>query len=105
MRKSGRTWRVNPDLGEDGVFNLYPPGNVEENAAAPECGVQRCVFRAIYRYAGRHEVLLYQLGVIAYGAIQAGQYNALALQFLVEFDSHDRGVALHDKACTLIDQR
>src|SRR5260370_3989326 len=102
MRKSGRARRVNPDLCEDGFFNLYSPGYVEEDATAPECCMQRCVFRAVYRYAGRHEVLLYQFGIFAYGAIQAGDYNALALQLFGKFAPPNGGVSPPDNPGTLI---
>src|SRR5260370_40218666 len=105
MRKSGGARRVNPDLREDRFFNLYSPGYVEEDATAPECCMQRCVFRAVYRYAGRHEVLLYQLGIVASGGLQACAHNARALQFLVRFAAHNRGVALHRQPSTATDER
>src|SRR4051794_30654275 len=105
MREGGRSGRVNPDLCQDRLLDLYAFRDVEENAATPECRVQGRVFIALNRHTPGHKVLLNQLWVVEYGAIQIGQNDALALQFVIEFGTYDRGVALHDEARTCVNQR
>src|SRR5947209_20296023 len=105
MRKCGRCRSINPNLSQNGIFNLYALRDIEEDASTPEGGMQGCVFRAIYRHTGRHKVLLYEFRIVAYGCIQVGHDDALAFQFLFKFDALDRGIALDNKTRTLINQR
>ena len=104
MRKSGGCGRVEPDLGQDRCFDLDALWHVQEDAAAPEGCVLRCIFIGCNRHAFGHKVFLHQFGIFAHGAIQVGQDHALSLEFLVELGANDRAIVLDDQARALTNQ-
>ena len=77
--------------------DLHAGRDIEECAAAPERGTRRLEFVAVEQQPS-HVVALEQLGVLVGSRLERAEDHPARRQLRVEFDVHDRGVALHEHA-------
>jgi len=92
---------VGPEQALEGEVHLHILGDIEENAPAPQGGVEGGQAVFIRAHALRHEVLAHELRIFPHGGRKVGEDHPFVLQRRIQVNVDRIRVFLHDDVVLL----